>query len=915
MGKRLERAVRVGAEAVARWPRATVAASLVLAAVGGWLGVAHLRIDTDQDKLVSSEADYFRRYKLEYLGNFPETEYAWVAIAVDGQPKKALAFAEDLVVRLRAVPGVVFARHAVDLAGLRDYPLHLLSDDELAAARARLLESRDELRQLVAARDLGDLLGGIVERTSELALEGGEGDEGDRAAFAFLDGLLADAERALAGEPPTGEGLSALVPGARASTVVPFFDTDPRDDPDGARASFLFVAVQLERDYATLAVIEGPLAGVREALAATRAAHPGVDAGLTGRPVLSADEMMSTNADMTLASSISFLGVAIIYMLAFRSVWRPLLVMGALFFGITWTYGFAALAVGSLNLLSLVFTIILIGLGGDFGIHVLARYLEFRSAGASPREASVEALVLTGPGNLTAACTSAAAFLSSLLVDFQGLAELGLIAGVGVLLCVLAMHTTLPAALILLEPASARVRAPVTYGFLARLEPWTRPLALGAVALTVVLALVGRGLRFDTALLDLNDPTLESVRWERRLAKEAASSSWFAVFLVPDVDAARALTARLRARGEVFARVESVIDVLPPPGREERLRELAQALEPERFAAVPTRALDGEGDPARVAARLRELEGLLAPLLEKARAARAAPEEVDALAALTARAGRVAAALERRRPNAAGDAGLRALSAWQVELLDGLKGFVGALLAPRPLGLAQVPDVIRERTVGKDGQLAVMAFPRDDLWDPAKLERFHDEITALDPQVTGVPIMVHRSIDAMRRGFVVALAYAVLIVLVLVGADLRSPAQVALALLPVAIGMIWTAGAAVLFGLSLNLANFYAVPILVGIGVDNGVHLVHRWREAPGVNPATGPTGAAVSLTSGTTLIGFGSLVFAAHAGLASFGALLVIGTITELVASLLILPPVLLALGRRGDRRGNEPHPPGVAA
>lgn len=906
MGTRLERAVRVGAEAVARWPRAIVAASIILAAAGGWLGLTRLKIDTDQDKLVSSEADYFRRYKLDYLGNFPETEYVWVAIAVDGQPGRALAFAEDLVVGLRAVPGVVFARHAVDLAGLRDYPLHLLSEDELAAARTRLLAAKEDLRQLVAARDLGDLLGGIVERTSELALDAQEGareaEEGDRAAFGFLDGLLADAERALAGEAPTGEGLGALVPGARASTVVPFFDTDPREDPDGARARFLFVAVQVERDFATLAVIEGPLAGVRAALSTARAAHPGVEVGLTGRPVLSADEMMSTNADMTLASSISFLGVAIIFMLAFRSVWRPLLVVGALLLGITWTYGFAALAVGSLNLLSLVFTVILIGLGADFGIHVLARYLELRSAGAPPREAAVEALVATGPGNLTAACTSAAAFLSSLLVDFQGLAELGLIAGVGVLLCVLAMHTTLPAALILLEPATARVRPPVTYGFLARLEPWTRPLALAAVALTVALALVGRGLRFDAALLDLNDPTLESVRWERRLAKEAASSAWFAVFLVPDVPAARALTARLRAH-PVFARVESVIDVLPPPGREDRLRELAQALEPERFAAVPTRALGDThdtvaADRARVASRLRELEGLLAPLLEKARAARAAPEEVAALDALTSRAGRLAATLER--PAAASDPGWRALSAWQVELLDGLKGFVAALLAPRPLGLAQVPDVIRERTVGRDGQLAVMGFPKDDLWDPAHLERFHGEITAIDPQVTGVPVMVHRSIDAMRRGFVVALGYAVLIVLVLVAVDLRSPAHIALALLPVAVGMVWTAGLAVLAGLSLNLANFYAVPILVGIGVDNGVHLLHRWREAPRSNPATGPTGAAVSLTSATTLVGFGSLFFASHAGLSSLGALLVVGTGAGLVTSLLLLPPVLVALARR---------------
>lgn len=901
----LERAVRRGAEGVARWPRATLVASLLLGAAGAWLGTFHLQVDTDQDKLVSSEADYFRRFKLDYLGNFPETEYAWVAIAVDGQPRRALAFAEDLAARLRQVDGVVFARWGMDLSALRDYPLHLAADDELAAARERLLAAREDLRQLVRARDLGDLLATVVERTSELALQARDPEPGDRVAFEFLDGLLADAERALAGDAPTGEGVAALLPGARRSPVVPFFDSDPREDPEGERAKFLMVAVQVERDYGTLAVIEGPLARIRAALDATRAAHPGVDAGLTGRPVLSADEVMSTDRDMTIAASISFAGVALLYMLAFRSVWRPVLVMAALGLGIAWTWGFAALAIGTLNLLSLVFTVILIGLGGDFGIHILARHLEARARGLSPRDAVVEALVTTGPGNITAGGTSAAAFLSALLVDFRGLNELGLIAGVGVLLCLLAMHTTLPAALIVLEPASARVRPPVSYGFLAPLEKLARPLALGGALFTALLCVPARELRFDTALLDLNDPTLESVRWERRLNRESTSSSWFAVFLARDLDEVRTLTARLQARPEVFARVEGPLDLLPPPGREEALRALAAELGP--LEAAPTRALGADdaaaaADRARLASTTRELEELLRRLADTARGGGARPEEVAALEGLVARTARVAAALERPAP--ADDPGWRALSDWQQALLDGLKGVVAALARPRPLTLDALPPELRERIVGADGQLAVMAYPRADLWKPENLAAFHEEITAIDPQVTGVPVMVHRSIEVMRRGFVVALAYAVLIVVLMVTADLRAPVPILLALLPVAAGLLWTAGLAVVAGMNLNLANFYAVPILVGIGVDNGLHLVHRWREAPLVNPATGPTGAAVSLTCATNIVGFGALVFASHPGLASFGAILAIGTASGMFAALVLLPPALLALARRRGAR-----------
>jgi uncharacterized protein len=143
----------------------------------------------------------------------------------------------------------------------------------------------------------------------------------------------------------------------------------------------------------------------------------------------------------------------------------------------------------------------------------------------------------------------------------------------------------------------------------------------------------------------------------------------------------------------------------------------------------------------------------------------------------------------------------------------------------------------------------------------------------------------------------------VIVVGVIVAVDLRRPLDVALALLPLVVGLLWAAGLAALLGVNLNLANFYAIPMLVGVTVDSGVHLVHRWREAVHENPAAGPTGAAVSLTSATNLVGFGSLVFASHVGLASFGALLVIGSATGLVASLGLLPPILLALARRRRR------------
>ena len=214
------------------------------------------------------------------------------------------------------------------------------------------------------------------------------------------------------------------------------------------------------KDFGVLDVVGKPLAAVRKAIEATRAEFPGLQVGLTGRPALQADEMETTDRDMTRAAIIAVLCIGVLFMFVLHGWLRPFLVLLSLAMATAWTFGFATVTVGELNLLSVIFALVLVGIGVDFGIHVVMRYVEAHGKGLGVEDAVRASLFRTGPGVILGALTSVCAFYSVLGSDFIGLGQLGLIGGTGVLFCLVAMMVVLPAMLLLagkkkLFPSSA----------------------------------------------------------------------------------------------------------------------------------------------------------------------------------------------------------------------------------------------------------------------------------------------------------------------------------------------------------------------------------------------------------------------------------------------------------------------------
>lgn len=693
---------------------------------------------------------------------------------------------------------------------------------------------------------------------------------------------------------------------------------------------------------------------LRQLMAEVQATHaavaPGLQIRLTGIPVLEHDEMHQSGADMLKAAAIAFVAVAGLLLFGFRGIRHPMLALLTLVVALCWTFGAATLAIGHLNILSVCFVVILIGLGTDFSIHFISRYLNLRQELYELPEAIRLTAESAGTGIMTSAVTTALAFLSALLTGFPGLAELGLIAGIGVMMCAAATFVFLPA-LIAMSDAEMEVDqlpqpgANPTYRKL--IVAWPAVVAIVGVA---VIGGVGlRGLKYDggrvtcrvgydSNLMNLQNPNAESVAVANDLFQRTGESLLYAVAVADSVDEALQLRNAFRALPSV-GRVSEVASRLPEAPSAQQKAMIQQLYS--RVASLPgsTPSLPA-ADFNRVG---REVEQLYFVLRQSpSRQARNAAVLLDQfLEDLTAVPGSKANAL---------------LDSYQHLVARSLVqefGQVAQSATLTPVTVRDLPPALAARYLRADenGQKwLVRVYPRERLWNADSLASFVTDLRSVDPHITGVPVQHFESTTQLSASYRTIALYAVGIIslillyeflrpgqklltiippllitgfigytmfkrsgdinphlLILIGLgllvfiaavlDYRNLRDTLIAMLPAAGGGAVLLGAMASMSIPLNPVNMIVLPLLLGIGVDNGIHLVHDYRRQVARGATYMPSADAVTgvlLTSLTSIIGFGSLMVASHQGLFSLGICLAIGITGCLATSLLPLPAIL---------------------
>lgn len=898
-----------------------LACSVAVAIAGLLLASTRLRLDANTDNLIAPGRPFMQDYRA-FLDEFGDLEFIWIVVDAEPDRLSAEAAVEDLIARLQGVPGL---RAVHGFVGV---------DEQLRIATRAMEE--DQLAETASVAEALGLLAGIAEAT---AIE----PRAEPAALRATRGAERLLERAMRGGSAVVAGSASLGdarlddPRARAAgSAVLMLSAVLAGADEGRRAAlgalggsgalapvnlrsetgrYLLIQILPEKDFTSLTVIEGPLRAVRRAIDATRAAYPEVAMGLTGKPVLQADELITSTRDMVRGAAIGIVLCTLLLVVTMRSVLRPLLAVAAFLVAFCWTYGFATLAVGRLNLLSNVFMIVLVAAGVDYGVHMLARYFERRR---TPGITTIESVVRDSTvdalrGNATGAATSCAVFLAALATNFQGLRELGAIAAAGLLLCVLAMGLVLPA-LLTITDRRLKLRVPplgraASFGLPAR-RPWVALAGLAAISLALVWG-VPR-VRFEDNLLALQNPVLDSVRWERRLAEESSGNSWFGAVVVDSLEEIAPVLARAEAQPAIGTARSALDAVRPESPRRRALRDLLRSGAAAGGRAPPSAAGDDRTDgtahapsAALADALERTLGGLSALALGAAARESAGDAAADGAAAELRRVIESArrGALLLRGPE--GSEALRSMNASTLRAGEAAE----ALLAGDALPLREaLPAALRDRSVSASGRFLVMLHPRENVWDVEHMRPFIEALRAVDPGATGVPFTHYLSLLDMRRAFGTMALISIALVAALVWLDFRRPADVLLALSPVAMALLWLFGIMGASGIPLNLANFFAVPILIGLGVDSAVHLLHRYR-AVGVdrlNP--GSTLRAVVVTNVTTSIGFAPLILADHLGMRSLGLVMVIGNSACLASSLVLLPALLALRERRRTRRSDLP-------
>ncbi|MBF0104607.1 MAG: MMPL family transporter [Deltaproteobacteria bacterium] len=882
-----------------KYPRITVILALLLAFVSLWYAKTHLKLDTNQDNLISKKQKYLTDYT-DFLKEFGDWEYIYVVMldektaashktseqevytlphdsAFQTQAKKfSAALTEKLKQRPDLFETVV---NKIDLSQIKKSAILLAPQSDFngfvdfAKTQPEVLSAFLNIR---SAHDWYTFIGNVIKDTGSLA------DDKTKKQMEQYWPLVKHSLYA----PFEHASLKAL-----QNTNFYTLLSGQYVDEDGylfsENGNLLFIKILPVKNYSSMEIIAAPINYLKNEISSLKLRFPAIEAGITGRPVLQNDEATSTQSDSEMAGIMSFALVAILFYVFFRSYKRSLFSLLSLLIGMSLTTGFITVVYGTINLISIVFTVILIGLGIENGIHFLLRYQKEKLLGLDTACAIREATSNTGPAIIAGATTTAIAFATAVFTDFLGLKQLGVIAGVGVMLCCLTQLTVFPAFLMLFDHSADYHSYKIPpFGRLSFLVKKPKAMLIFFFIITLIAIPFALKTGFNNNLLSLQDQQLESVRFENIIQENSDFSTWFLAHSTTDINALRQLKTRIEALPAV-KNTQSILDYLPA--------DQTQRMSLIRDHVTPgLKSIDTKHAEAGLLFSLDNLKGSISKTASDAFSSGLA----DEFAELNAVAEKLDSFINQIKKQT------KQTPVFETQFMTVIKSaqqMLEGLVTPAPLSEKKLPPELINIYKSKNGRYALSIYPKKDIWNPDNMKEFISQVRAVIPNVTGAPITHYESANRMVSGFVLVAILTAVLVLAIVYAQFKKVGVSLFILFNLLTTFIWLAALMYFKGIQINLANFFALPVLIGSGIDNGIHAFHRYHETHSVEDLFTSTIPAVTLSCLTTICGFASLMLVKHNGLASFGLIMAVGTFLIFIASVIVLPNVICLFYKGG--------------
>lgn len=858
-------------DSVQRHARTILTAALISTAIVLFYSITHFNIDLDSSNMISSKLHY-RQVEKDFIQVFPNLSNT-IVLVIDAKSADLAVSARDRLVeglnkkkelfKNMYVPGGgnFFERNGLlylTVAELQDFA------DNMAAAQPFLgLLSKD-----MSLPGLFSVYRTILEHPEEGPLK-------DKRALKLFDEMSRSLENA-ANDRPYSLPWQELMLGEK----------------ENARQRRQFIIVQPVMDFTQLAAGQEPLDTVRAMIQQLGLANAdGVTVRITGDMALDQENLEEVRNSVGIATVASFMLVALILYIGLwrsgRLIFSSLL---TLLVGLIWTLGFAVFFIGSLNMISMTFAVLFIGLGIDYSIQFCLRFRELLVSGAGFQESDLTTAKGVGRGLLFSCITTAIGFYSFSPTAYAGVTDLGLIAGTGMFISFFANMTLLPALLTIFPVRENKKQFVFPVQRVATI-PYTYPKTIIVVSLVVgmgALAFLPK-VYFDYNPLNLYNPKSEALQTVQDLFKDPDATPWTASVLVKGKKETATLAEKIGKLKEVNMAI-TIFDFIP-----EQQAQKQAILADVRFFMPPLGHISVKPASCRQdVAALNALDKTVQKALRTS--AVGSPATLQELHLQLQR-------FKSLQENP--EKGCKAFTLLEQGMLSSLPDLFKKLdisLSPKNVRFSDIPQELKDQYVASDGRYRIQVFPKENVLNRDALVRFVHALRGLTQDGTDSPITVYEAGMAVISSFQLAVLLALVAITIFLLVSMRSFLVTVLILIPLALAMLLTAASSVLLNIPLNFANVIVVPLLLGVGVHNGILFTLRYQTEP---PADGnmlktSTARAILFSSLTTMISTGSLAFSSHRGIASIGILLTVCFGFLIISTLVLMPAMFQLFGNR---------------